>query len=137
MRSFWLTGLRRLKMHKSLAKRKIPMVSKSGKIATGTARRGEKGKDNEKQCSFGSAKSDRKCLKLFFRNVLPTEGGEHFFARNGHKTDQQSTQSGSDRLKTDTKRTKNQPKLDQTGLNRTGSGQIRVRSDLWRVHVPR
>ena len=48
-----------------------------------------------------SAKSDRKCLKFFFRNVLPTEGGEHFFAKNGPQTDQKSTQSGSDRLKSD------------------------------------
>ena len=48
-----------------------------------------------------SEKSDRKCLKLFFRNVLPTEGGEHIFAKNGPKTDQKSTQSGSDRLGSD------------------------------------
>ena len=39
MQSLLLTGLRRLKMHKSWAKIKIPKGSKSGKIAIGTARR--------------------------------------------------------------------------------------------------
>ena len=39
MRSFLLTGLRRLKLHKSGAKFKIPKGSISGKIAIGTARR--------------------------------------------------------------------------------------------------
>ena len=35
------------------------------------------------------------------KRVLPTEGGEHFFAKNGPQTDQKSTQSGSDLLKSD------------------------------------
>ena len=39
MQSLLLTGFRRLKMHKSWAKIKIPKGSKSGKIAIGTARR--------------------------------------------------------------------------------------------------
>ena len=47
------------------------------------------------------AKSDPKCLNLFFRNVLPSEGAEHFVAKHGPKTEQKSNQSGSDRLKSD------------------------------------
>ena len=47
------------------------------------------------------ANSDRDCLSLFFRNVLPSEGAEHFFAKHGTKTDQKANQSGSDRLKSD------------------------------------
>ena len=39
MQSLLLTGLRRLKMHKSWAKIKIPKGAKSGKMAIGTARR--------------------------------------------------------------------------------------------------
>ena len=39
--------------------------------------------------------------------------------------------------KTVPKQTKNRPRVGQTGLDRTGSGQSRARSDFWRVHVPK
>ena len=54
--------------------------------------------------AFGKQKrtnSERTCPKWFFRNVLPSEGAEHFFAKHGPKTDQKSNQSGPDRLKSD------------------------------------
>ena len=65
-------------MYKLWAKIKIPKGSKNGKIAIGTARgaiRGNKmGKHGLFEAAWGGKqlKIDRKCLKSFFENVLPT-----------------------------------------------------------------
>ena len=52
------------------------MVSKNGKIAIGTARRGEKGKSNEKKCSFCGRLGSKKVQNLI--DVL-----EVFFQKQG------------------------------------------------------
>ena len=84
MRPFLLTGLRRQKMHKSLALIKIPKGSRSGKIAIGTARRAIRANKMGNNALFEavwggkSEKLDRKCLKLFFENVLPTAARSTF-----------------------------------------------------------
>ena len=74
-------------MHKLWAKLKIPKGSKSGKIAIGTARRAVRANKIRKNALFEAAwgqKSenvDRKCLKSFFENVLPTDARSAFLKK--------------------------------------------------------
>ena len=80
-------------MHKLWAKIKIPKGSKSGKIAIGTARRAiranKMGRNGLFQAAWGgkSEKIDRKCLKLFFENVVPTAARSTFLKTHDAKSE--------------------------------------------------
>ena len=60
MRSFLLTGLRRLKMHKSWAVCRIYMGSRSEKIAIGTAKRAIRANKMIKNALFEAAWGSKK-----------------------------------------------------------------------------
>ena len=87
MRSFLLTGLRVLKMHKSLAIIKIPKGSRSGKIAIGTARRAIRANQMGNSGVFEAAWGGRKwknwsnVLEVVFRKCAPHCSEKHFFEK--------------------------------------------------------
>ena len=80
-------------MPKQWAKIKIPKGSKTGKIAIGTARRVKRANKMGNNALFEAAwgekseKNDRKCLKLFFENVLPTVARSTFLKKYAAKSE--------------------------------------------------
>ena len=87
MRSFLQTGLRRLKMHKSWAKRKILKGSRSEKLANGTAQRAIRANQMTTNAFFEAAWGWKKwyfwwkVLEVIFQNYAPRGGRKHNFEK--------------------------------------------------------